>query len=97
MRFSCKCAQGLCVGVLTSEPPAEATVGISEQFIAPASSKSSSSGSFACLAVTQGCLLECLAPGARSYQAAAAWCNGGSGVAEHSERDLCYLQTHAVQ
>lgn len=29
--------------------------------------------------------------------AAAAWCNGDSGVAEHLEQDLCYLQAHAVQ
>ena len=39
MRFSCKCTHSLCVGVLNLEPPAEATVGISEWFIAPGMSR----------------------------------------------------------
>lgn len=86
MRFSCKCTQGLCVGMLTLEPPAEATVGISEGFIAAASSQFCSLGtsSVACLGVW---LL------GFPCQAAAAW---GSGVAEPLEQDLCYLQAHAV-
>lgn len=56
MRFSYKHVLGLSVGVLTLEPPTEATVGTSEWFIAPASSKSCSSRSLACLAVPQHCL-----------------------------------------
>lgn len=93
MRFSCKCAQSLCVDVLTLEPPAEAAVGISEWFIAPAFSKSCSLGSLACLAAPQCCLLGCLAPGASLPGSSSFWCNR----VEHLEQDLCYLQAHAVQ